>query len=317
MNVLWSAVPALLLLVATLTVLGAWSRAADSLAQARVLWVLGGAFLYSAGFFVFNGVWAWLLSLSAFPAASGQVQPGSRLRAFFVGLLSLAGLLTPMNLGTDVLRSTLGKRYLGAAVDRSAAASIVTREWKLHSTLVLLPVATAAVAASGEQRLPIVVALGGLLVVAVLLAAFRSRAVGGLARAVRADGVAEAARHLTRRVPLRSRVPVLVLFAAGFVAEWSALRLCFAALDLGPGVTVTLTAYGLFYFLSRTPVLPLGIGVVESAGFAWFRLADVPAEQAGALVVLWSGIRVAVPHLLSAAGLMALLGLGRRARTPD
>ena len=302
MKLLRSAALALLLLVATLGVLAAWTRSAGALAQARIPLILAATAFYSAGSVVFSAIWALLLSgLRSGRTAAGPVRM-SHFRAFRVGVVSLAGLLTPMNIATDVLRSMLGRRYLGVDLASTAAASIVTRESKLHVTLVLLPVVVAATGVSAtEHRGRMLGALAGLLALALVLAAFRSDVARSLARSLGIGHLAETTRELHRQISWGTRGAVYLVFAAGFAAEWEALRLCFQALGVPPDVGVTLAAYATLFFLSRTPVVPLGIGIMEGAGLAWLRMVHVPLEQAGAIIVLWSGLRVVVPHLLAAA----------------
>jgi hypothetical protein len=314
MKTVWRVAPALLLLTATLTVLAAWTQSAPAVARARPGLVAAAAVAYSVGFVVFASTWASLVVAGGAAAPGGREDGAGFLRAVLVGLLSLAGLLTPMNVGTDVLRSTLGRRYLGAPVVLTAAASIATREWKLRVMLALVPAAAAwGLGRTGEWR-PLLVAVAGAVGVVVALAAFRSGPTSRLARALGIGGLAEATRSLHRQVPRAGKALVYGLFAGGFAAEWGALHLSLAALGLQPGPAVTVPAYGMLFFLSRTPVIPLGIGLVETAGVAWLRLAGLPLAQAGAAMLLWSGLRVSVPHLLSAIAFFGLPGWhGRRA----
>lgn len=295
------------LLALTLAGVVLLTGAAGTVRGARLPIIAAAALCYSVSFLVFSAFWAFLLRLPAGEglADNAAVRPG---RARRVGLLSLAGLATPMNLGTDVLRSVLGRRYLGLDVAVTAAASVVTRECKLHVTLVLLPGGAAFTAvAVTEARGRLLAALAGLVVLALALMAFRSDSAARLAGLLRIGPVAAAARDLHRRLGWRQRLAAYLAFAAGFAGEWLALRLCFHALQIPADTAVTLGVFGVLYLLARTPAIPFGIGAVEVGGLAWLRLVQVSAEQAGALILIWSALRILVPYALAAAVLPTFL----------
>lgn len=306
-----SIVAAVVLFVATLAAVGLLTGSTGAVKAARPQDVIAAAAFYSAGFLIFSAFWAFLLCLPR-PGAAGaaSVRPA---RAWCVGLAALAGLLTPMNLGTDVLRSVLGKRYLGVDLPMTAAASVVARECKLHVTLVLLPLPAAFTALTlGDAKGRLGGALAGLLVLVVAFRALRSDAASELARSLGVGRLAEATRGLHRQLGWRPLLGAYIAFAAGFAGEWQALRLCFQALSIPPEVGITLGAYGALYFLARTPVVPFGIGVAEAGGLAWLRLAHVPIEQAGALILIWSALRTLVPHALALAAFSTTLVEARR-----
>ena len=299
------------LFVATLAGVVLLTGSTGAVKAAHLPDVIAAAGFYTAGFVIFNAFWAFLLCLRS-PASAGSV-PITPSRAWRVGLLSLAGMLTPMNLGTDVLRSVLGRRYLGIDLPTTAAASVVARECKLHVMLVLLPVPAAFAALTlGGGRGRVAGALAGMLVLAAAFRALRSEAARELARSLGIGQLAEATRGLHRQLGWRARVAVYIAFAGGLAGEWQALRLCFQALSIPPDVGLTLGSYGAFYFLARTPAVPFGIGVVEAGGLAWLRLAQVPIEQAGALILIWSTLRILVPHALAAAAFSTFLVGSRR-----
>jgi hypothetical protein len=301
------------LFVATLAGVLLLTGRSGVLTAARVPIIIAAAGFYSVGFLIFSTVWTLLLR--RLPAASGSAgkAPVAPARAFSVALVALAGLLTPMNLGTDVLRSMLGRRYLGLDIATTAAASVVARECKLHVTLVLLPVPaafSALVLADGQSRL--LSALAGVLVLAVVLRGFRSDAAKGLARSLRVGRLVEATRDLQRQLGWRPRVATYMAFGAGIACEWEALRLCFQALSIPAETRVSLGAFGALYLLARTPVVPFGIGLVEAGGLAWLRLARVPFEESGALILIWSALRILVPHALALAAFSTFLVEPRR-----
>lgn len=314
MNLLRSAVLGFLLLVVTLSVVAAWSRSAGYLAEARPGLVLAAAGLYSTGFLVFGAIWAVLARITEGNRHAAALEARSGIGARFrVGILSLAGLLTPFNVGTDILRSMLGRHYLGLEYAQTAAASILTRECKLHVSLALLVAVVAGMGVSSEaSRGRILAAFAGLVGLALVLVAFRSNAAAGLTRSLGIGRLAEATRGMSRQLSWSGRGSIYLLFAVGFAAEWEALRLCCQSLGMPADPATTLAGYGVLHFLSRVPVLPVGIGVVELGGFAWFRMIQVPVEQAGAIVILWGCLRVAVPYVLAAASFATFVSDARR-----
>jgi uncharacterized membrane protein YbhN (UPF0104 family) len=301
----WSTVLAAVWLAVILVLFTVYTHPAVVFSTARFTFLVASALSLSPGLLIFGGIWTYLVNLS--------VQRGnhSRRQCFSVSLLSLAGLLTPMNIGTDVLRSLFGKTYLGISPAITAAASIATRESKLHVALALLPaIAAAAGMELAGKRMAAVFAATAALAFAFYF--FRSDMAGGLAGSLRLESLAGATRELNQKLGWRTRVAFYFFFALGFAFDWEALRLCFMAFGLSPDLRITFAAFGILFFLSRTPVIPLGIGLVETGGFALLRALHVPTEQAGALVIAHGILRVAVPSVLALFGFVSLLASQER-----
>ncbi len=309
----WSGILAAVLLFVVLGLVAAWTQSAHVLVSARMALLAAAAGSYSASFLVFSVVWARVVSKAGGGTGAQTSSAAGFWSCFFVSTTSLAGLLTPMNLGTDVLRSMLGRKYLDRDLATTAAASIVTRECKLRVTLLFFALAVSVPGLhAGVHFRRILIVIGGTLTAITVLALFRSDAARGLARALRLDRLADTTRTLRRRVGWPARGLFYLLFAAGFAGEWQALRFCFQALDLPPDPRNTLVGVAILYGLSRTPVLPLGIGLVETGGLAVFRIMNISMHQAGALVIAWGFIRVAVPYLLTTATFVPFLYSSRR-----
>ncbi len=309
MRLHWGAVLLALLLLLIISLIIVWTRSADVLGAIDLAFVAAAAALHSAGFLIFSGVWTFLVSKTA-NGSGPPADPACTLgRCMRVSLMSLAGLLTPMNLGTDVLRSVCGRKYLALPAISTAAASILTRECKLHVTLALIP---AAVLAGGvdtaSSRNRLIALFAGLLGLAVALLLFRSHATNNLTRGLRLQHLADTTRRASRRIGCGARSTLYLFFAAGFAADWAALSLSFKALGLRADSSVTFVCFAALYFLSRVPVVPLGVGLVETGGFALLRAVHIPIEQAGALVAVWGFLRIAVPYLLAAIANVSFLG---------
>ncbi len=310
---IWRGVLAILLLLITASFLMAWTQASRWLNGVRLIPLMTAAGFYSTGFLIFSGIWSFLAAGEARYTSAGALISGYG-RVFRISLMAIAGLLTPMNLGTDVLRSVLSKKYLSLDVSSTAASSVATRECKLHVTLFLILAVLCA--AEGHIESPqgrLLVVLAGLMGFALVLFFLRSNGGRGLAKVFKLDRFSDTLRFLNRRIGWGMRLAFCCLFALGFAGEWQALCLCFQAVGLRPDPGVTFTGFGILYFLARTPALPLGVGLVETAGFAWFRAAEISAGQAGAVVILWGFLRIGVPYVLAAVAFMSLW-LGRRSR---
>jgi uncharacterized membrane protein YbhN (UPF0104 family) len=287
-----------------LSLLGVWTKSATTLRSVQLSWLVAAAVLCATGNLIFNGIWASCVLLTA------EITPSSRpLRSFFnlvqIGLLSLAGTITPMNLGTDVMRSMLGKKFLNLEISVTTAASILARECKLHASLLLIPILALAAGAGIKNvhgRLMFVLAC----LVGVSLGFFllRTSGAGRLARKMKIENLTETMHRMDRRIGWKWRCVFYLIFAAGFVIEWQALRVCFEGLGIPPDFRVAFVCFGLLFFLSRIPLVPLGIGFVETAGYAWLVARHVPKEQAGALIIVWGFLRVAVPFFLAAGSLL-------------
>ena len=256
-----------------------------ALSACRILMLLAaGAFCVSS-LLLRCGVWVLLVAaavphvekpgrIPARPAVllspEGPADPARRSEfklphgmAFAVSAISLIGMLTPMNLGTDVLRSLYGKRYLGIGVRTTAAASILTREFKLHVSLSLAVCLTLCVAWFQASLLKAaVLSVMGLVLILVGFCSLRTDAVGRLTRRLRIGNVSETIGALHKQVgPARKRL-IYLTFALAFLMEWLSLHLCFLSLNLNAAFVTTFVVYVILFFLSRTPFLPQGVGAV-------------------------------------------------------
>jgi hypothetical protein len=310
-----SGILAALLLVVTLVVLTIATGSTKALVSAHLLFFVAASGMYAASFFGFSAVWAFLVSSVLAHRTNHTTTRLFYSRSLRISLASLAGLLTPMNIGTDVLRSLLGRKYLAIDLAPTAAASVVTRESKLHVTIALALAIVPAVgscAASLANRFLVV--LTGMFGLALIFLLMRSRLAGGVAGPLGLDHLVDAVQMLGREVGWRMRSIFYLVFALGFAAEWGSICLCFDALGISPDPHVTFASYGILYFLSRTPFMPLGIGVVETGGFGFLRFLGISVEHAGALLVMWGILRVVVPYTLAAAASVSLLSAARRPR---
>ncbi len=270
--------------------------------------LVGAVCLSALGHVCWSGVWVGVLRKE-----DGDAPARSSLA---VSLASLVGLLTPMNLGTDLLRSLYGKKHLGLAYESTAAASVVTRTFRVHVTLLCMAITVAfATAAPGVLKQPVTFA--GIVLVG-LLAFFyslRTRPAGRLARCVKIGDVARSIARIATRISLTERLAAYAILLTGYACEWLSLHLSCMALGIAVTLADTLLLFLLVFVLARSLVIPQGFGVVEVSAGAVLASMGLQSAVAGAILVLWALLRAGVPLILAAASSIQLRAM-RRASLP-
>ncbi len=232
---------------------------------------------------------------------SGDAAPSYGM-LFAVSTVSLVGMLTPLNLGIDVLRTLLGRRHLRLSVATTGAASVLTREFKLRVSLLLAALMTLCVILLRTDLVKTaVLSVAGLFFVLMGFFSLRSEAAGRFAKRLRIGDVSEAIKTLYGNVGPVTKFFVYSIFVLAVLLEWSSLHLCFVSLDLRTPLPDTFVVFVIQYFLSKTPVLPQGVGAVEAGAFVLLRSMRMPVETAGALLALWNCVRILTPPLLAAS----------------
>ncbi len=262
---------------------------------------------YSASLLLWSLVWVHVISKEAGPI--------NKAKAVSVSLASLIGFLTPMNLGTDLLRSVYGRVHLQLGYASTVAASVVTREMKLHLTLVLLiAVAVTAPPFVEETARGIVVAAATVTLLLLGVYALRTKTSNRIAHRLGIGDLSPALSSIATHLSTTERSAMYIALALGFVLEWLALHTCFSALEVPTTLVGSASLYVLLYVLSRAPVVPQGLGAVEAGGYAVLATSNVATAQIGALLVLWGFVRIFIPVGLALA-FSFLLGRQRRAAT--
>lgn len=254
---------------------------------------------YAASIALKRVVWAGLLALGG-DDLERSAGPRFLVGGFLVSTMSLAGVMTPMSLGVDVLQSIYGRRYLRVGMERTAVASLLARELKLHASIVLFAPLVAFAPATFSGYWPQVAVAA--LVTAALALAFRwtrSRAAQRAAAGRSVESVIAGARTARLRLGCRrlALVHTALLLAFGF--EWWTLHSCLAALGAGLPWSSTMLLYAVLYLLARIPLFPQGVAVVECSGYALLRMMGVPPPESAALLVIWATLRIVLPVLLA------------------
>jgi len=284
--------------------------------SARFPFLLIAGGLYSASLFLWNAVWVFLVGQASevrdFGSPSKQDACATG-RTFTISIASLIGILTPMNIGTDFLRSFYGKKHLGLELNSTAAASVLTREFKLHVTLLLVMfLAINSISFQENYIKTLVIPVASVLFLLAILSSLKANFAGRLTRRMKIGDISAAIRKLKLRLGLVKRCLIYSAFAIGFVLEWLSLHLCFLSLNLKPTLSATSVLFVLLYFLSRTPFIPQGLGVVEVSGFALLKTMEMSTAQMGALLVMWDFLRIFIPIVLSIAFSFNLIAMKKR-----
>ncbi len=267
--------------------------------------LLAGAVCCSALSLVcWSGVWVGILK-------KGNCNVPAR-PSLALSLASLVGLLTPMNLGTDLLRSLYGKKHLGLAYESTAAASVVTRTFRVHVTLLCMAITVAFASASpGSLKQPVTLAGMVLVGLLALLYSLRTRPAGRLARYVKIGDVARSIARIATRISLAERLAAYTILMMGYACEWLALHLSFVALGIAVTAADTMLLFLLVSVLARSLVIPQGFGVVEVSAGAALASMGLQAAVAGAILVLWALLRAGVPLTVAAASSLQLRAMRR------
>ncbi len=269
-----------------------FTRPWNALRAADLILLLAAGSLYVASSVLRSATWVYVLMRS---------EPRMNARgALGVSMVSLVGTLTPLNVGTDLLRSLYGKARLGLEFHETAAASVVTRTLKTHSSLLLLVAFVALVSVvPNELTMSVVYAAGILVLLLLVMYSAQTKPLGRLAERVHIGDISAALITMNRALGISTKGMLCGVFCLGFALDWVALYLCFVSVGISATPTGTFLFFVVLHCLARVSILPQGTGIVEAGGFAVLRNMDIDVGEAGALLLVWGAIRILVPLFLA------------------
>jgi uncharacterized protein (TIRG00374 family) len=269
-----------------------FTRPWNALGTADLVLVLAAGILCIASSVLRSATWVYVLMRSE-PCINKRGAVG-------VSMVSLIGTLTPLNVGTDVLRSLYGKGHLGLEFEETAAASVVTRTLKTHSSLLLLVAFVALISVvPTELTISVVYATGALVLLLLVMYSAQTGPLGRLAKRVHIGDISAALRKTNRALGISTKGVLCGVFCLGFALDWVALYLCFVSVGISATPSGTFFFFVVLHCLARVPILPQGTGIVEAGGFTVLRNMDIEVGDAGALLLVWGAIRILVPLLLA------------------
>ncbi len=267
-------------------------------------------------FFLFS-ILVWLFSWSLLVVKRSQTSFSSVL---CWGFASVFGSLTPIQLGSDALRSIFLHERLGISLSKSFSASMIVKGLKFSvlavaSTMLLLW----AIFIGWADSILFLPLVSGLLVVVLASLLFLlplkksvgyaiSRFFAGLSERARFLKPLEAyfVKYSDYLAGVKARM-ILVLFslaALSWAFEFFSLFFAFLSLDISIPLLSLLALFVLIAVLERAPFLPRGILLVETVGFAFLSFpavssASLSVPEIVSVLVLFDLSRLVIPALLS------------------
>ncbi len=282
---------ALLVAFALYKVLGAES--AIGRADLGVLAFSQLLFFASAAFW--NNAWARQAGISVWEAN-------------LAGFSSMSGLLTPLGVGSDVLRTFFG-RHLHKDSSYLLATSFAVKIYKVVIAALLVLAFIPTVFSGGfDPRLRYSLAVAGLFVLCfvLMLAAIGKRGypafLGKIFNYLGGDGAVSFAGHVKTLLAVPPAAVLLHLFLS-LLFEFLAFYSVFFAFHLTLAWEQALAVF-LLLFLASKALLPNGFGVVESIGLFLFQ-SGFETSVAAAVLLAWDAVRAWVPALASALFVLA------------
>jgi len=272
----------------------------------------------------------WLFSWSLLVAARNKKPIKS---IFRIGFSAVFGSLTPVQLGSDLLRSMFLKEEFGISMSESFSASMMVKGLKfsflsIASTIVII-IAFSTNSVNEALFLPLlsgffVVVLASLLFLLPLnkkIGYSISRLFGAMSKKIKLAKPLE--RYFVKYSDFLQEFSGVVLISTFFLAalswvlEFFSLYFVFSALGISIPLISLLVFFILIAVLERTPVIPRGILLVELVGFAFLSFpmvsqAELSIAQIGSVLVLFDVTRIIFPVLSSLAFYVAFKAIQAR-----
>jgi uncharacterized protein (TIRG00374 family) len=302
---------ALFLVFAGLGVLATLTDATDVINQTNPYF-----FTVSALFFIFSIVF-WLISWAILIKKEGEFPYW---KVIVIGFSCVYGALTPMQVGSEALRSIKLKEIFGINYSKSVSASMFVKGLKFFLIFLFASVIILIILLTVEL-LPIMFIglISGFLVVGLATAIFLlplSRRLGKIisrifhhigkkfTNAKKLEEFFVDYSNYLKKISFKTFVIVFILIILSFLFELLALQFAFNALSVNIELIPLLVLFIIISILERTPFLPRGIGLVEAAGFVFLSIPafanvslDIP--QVGAILIIFAVVRLVIPTIIS------------------
>ncbi len=248
------------------------------------------------------------------------------------------GIITPASPAEGMVLAAAELRHRGLT-SRRAAIALGLSEWFSTGALYLLAAVNVIIAVlvgdiPSAERVPMLVVAAAVIVVlpttalllrrqsvveraAVILGALRPRRQRSSVEERRATG---ARWHAEARIVLgnrRDHAILLTLALAAWIADALCLFFALVAAGVVPDADVLLLAYTAGVIASEVPLLPAGLGLVETAMPAVLRGFAIPYSTALAGALAYRALGTFLPALVGALVLPSLRVVRRRGLTTD
>ncbi|MDD5163352.1 MAG: lysylphosphatidylglycerol synthase transmembrane domain-containing protein [Candidatus ainarchaeum sp.] len=242
--------------------------------------------------------------------------------AVLAGFSSVYGSIDPFQFGADALRALFVKNWLNSSYSDSLAASMITKGLKFLLMALLAGIAMVFFVFTQNNALFAVSFFSGFVVIALAALLFllpMDKKIG--------FKIADFFRHLSKfwkkfflaenffraysgYLQGTSKRAIAIVFAAVTLSlffEFVSLFFSFEAVGIPIPFLLMAVLFVIIIVLSRVPVLPYGIGLVEAVGFSFVSLnaPALPEEKIAAALALYAIARIFVPTILSFAVYLA------------
>lgn len=295
------------LLIALISLTGAFDR----LIEAEPFFLVLSAFSFFLSIIVWLFAWALLVR--------------KRNKKPFLGILGLGfasvfGSLTPIQLGSDALRSIFLKDEFGIPFSESFSASMIVKGLKFSvlaiASILLVSVAFLTQSIDSVLFFPLISGVFVVLLAAMLFLLPLKRSIG--------YGISNLFEVLSKKIfflkPLTGYfrkysdflsefsgemlLLIFLLAAFSWLLEFLALFFVFSSLAIKMPIVSLAVLFVLLAVLERTPITPRGILLVELVGFAFLSFpmvsnSELSVAEVGSVLVIFDVARLIVPTLIS------------------
>ncbi len=307
------AIMILIVIAALLSIVSLLTSSINEVLKANPFYFALAALLFIGGILVWIVSWGFLIR------KTNSISYPSLLK---VGFSSVYGSLTPVQLGTEILRSLQLKRYFNVQYQDSVSAAMVVKGLKF---LVLLVVAFMAIllffSGVSLNHAVLLAFMSGMAVVFLAVLLFLlplnknfgmtiSRFFFASAKKIRQfDALGKFFKGYSRylsRMTISALLLTFLFACLSFLLEFLALHSSFLALDMSLGLNSLAILMVLISILERTPFLPRGIGLVEIVAFQFLSMpglanASFSVQQIGAAIIIFDIVRLVIPGAASIA----------------
>lgn len=300
----------LLAFFALIFVLSYLTNAWNSLQSVNLLFLLVGAFFFLVSVFFWIISWGYLIKKQHKIALS---------KLLIIGYGSLYGSLSPVQIGTEALRS-LRLKQEGIGFSDALSVGFIVKGVKFLILAILFLIVTflflsnAQISGFFETALLsgfAVVLIATLLFLLPFYNPFAKKIVqffSWLAKKIKifshVQKFFETYSAYASKISLKDFIIIFILTALSWLFEILALQYSFISLNIGLSFLAILVLFVLTAVLERTPLLPRGIGLVEFVGFAFLSIPQftgigLSISQIGAVLIVYDVVRLIIPTIVS------------------
>lgn len=306
----------LILVFVVIGIIAIYTKAHESLLLITQTGIIN--FVFACIFFLL-GVLLWIISWGYLIRKEADIAYSSLI---LIGFASLYGALTPIQLGTEALRSLTLKKKFSVPYSKSISASMIVKGTKflilavVFSLIILMFISSTRLDSFAFFALFsgfIVIVLACLLFLLPLskrIGLMISNFFNFLARGIPFFSHLSKFFHdyssYLKTISVKSFLLILFLSFLSFVFEFLALRFAFISIEKDIGILALLVLFSLVSVLERIPFLPRGIGAVEFIGFTYLNMvsrlekaSSLTVSQIGAVLILYDVVRLVIPTIIS------------------